>query len=108
MVRNLCIDRLRVRGRSADDEKALENKYEEPDHEADHREGAGLAMKIIDMMKEPYKSAIILRDIEGYSYEEAAGILEMNIVALRTVISRARRMVREEMEKIYSYGTGRV
>ncbi|MCK7529999.1 MAG: hypothetical protein MZV63_02535 [Marinilabiliales bacterium] len=57
-------------------------------------------------MKEPYRSAVILRDMEGYSYEETAEIMQTSINALRTVISRARKNIREEMERIYSYGTG--
>ena len=49
---------------------------------------------------------VILRDVEGYSYEEAAEVLETNINSLRTTLSRARKYVREELNRIYSYGTG--
>ncbi|MCA1742076.1 MAG: hypothetical protein LC630_06380, partial [Bacteroidales bacterium] len=62
---------------------------------------------IVTRMKEPYRSAVILRDMEGYSYEETAEIMQTNINALRTVLSRARKSIREEMERIYSYGTGK-
>jgi RNA polymerase sigma-70 factor (ECF subfamily) len=58
-------------------------------------------------MKEPYRSAVILRDIEGYSYEEAAEVMKTSVGALRTVLSRARKSIREEMERIYNYGTGK-
>jgi DNA-directed RNA polymerase specialized sigma24 family protein len=44
--------------------------------------------------------------MEGYSYEETAEALNSNVTAIRTVISRARKQIREEMEKIYRYGTG--
>jgi len=62
---------------------------------------------IVSRMKEPGRSAVILRDIEGYSYEETAEALGMNVTALRTLMSRARKQIREEMEMIYSYGTGK-
>ena len=58
-------------------------------------------------MKEPGRSAVIMRDIEGYSYEETAEAMGMNVIALRTVMSRARKLIREEMERIYGYGTGK-
>jgi RNA polymerase sigma-70 factor (ECF subfamily) len=57
-------------------------------------------------MKEPYRSAVILRDIEGYSYEEAAETMQTSVGSLRTILSRARKSIREEMERIYNYGTG--
>ena len=69
-------------------------------------EASVLALKIIQKMDEPYRSVVILRDVEGYSYEEAAEVLETNVNALRTALSRARKYVREELNRIYSYGTG--
>jgi len=57
-------------------------------------------------MKEPYRSAVILKDMEGYSYEEAAEAMQTNINALRTILSRARKNIREDMERLYNYGTG--
>ena len=72
---------------------------------SDDREAARMINRIVSMMKEPYRSAVILRDIEGYSYEEAAESMQTSVNSLRTVLSRARRMIREEMKRIYSHGT---
>jgi len=58
-------------------------------------------------MKEPGRSAVIMRDVEGYSYEETAEAMGMNVTALRTLMSRARKQVRDEMVRIYGYGTGK-
>lgn len=44
--------------------------------------------------------------MEGYSYEETAEAMGTSVIALRTLISRVRKQIREEMEKIYRYGTG--
>jgi len=73
---------------------------------SESEEASALALKIIQEMDEPYRSAVMLRDVEGYSYEEAAEVLETNVNALRTSLSRARKYVREELNRIYSYGTG--
>jgi RNA polymerase sigma-70 factor (ECF subfamily) len=73
---------------------------------SDGSEAAALISGIVERMKEPYRSAVIMRDIEGYSYEEAAEAMETSVGTLRTVLSRARKSIREEMERIYNYGTG--
>jgi RNA polymerase sigma-70 factor (ECF subfamily) len=110
MTRNMCIDRLRrnkkLRLEEAEPLEAAEVSVHGGSNFDDSREASVLVVKIIDRLGEPYKSAVILRDVEGYSYEEAAEVLGTNVNALRTTLSRARKYVREELEKIYSYGTG--
>lgn len=111
VTRNSCIDLLRRRRRIWHEEIKSTSVFpdagtDEPG-QSDSREAAELINSIVSRMKEPYRSAVILRDIEGYSYEEAAEVMETNVNALRTVLSRARRSIRDELEKIYSYGTGK-
>jgi RNA polymerase sigma-70 factor (ECF subfamily) len=74
---------------------------------SDNTEAVQMIGTIVSRMKEPYRSAVILRDMEGYSYDETAEIMQTNVNALRTVLSRGRKSIREEMERNYSYGTGR-
>ncbi len=109
VTRNCCIDMLRRKRKIT--LEAMENATEtdiiergETD-DSDNREAAELINKIVSRMKEPYRSAVILRDIEGYSYEEAAESMQTSINNLRTILSRARRAVREEMKKIYRHGS---
>jgi RNA polymerase sigma factor (sigma-70 family) len=111
VTRNCCIDLLRRRKRIWYDEISEVTTLTESDADdissSDSREAAQLVKGIVSRMKEPYRSAVILRDIEGYSYEEAAEVMQTSVNNLRTVLSRARKSVREEIEKIYSYGTGK-
>lgn len=110
MIRNACIDLLRRKRRIRLEE--LSDKILMPENGAgivranDEREAVRMIGSIVSCMKEPYRSAVILRDMEGYSYEETAEVMQTNINALRTVLSRARKSIREEMERRYSYGTG--
>jgi RNA polymerase sigma factor (sigma-70 family) len=110
VTRNYCIDLLRRRKMILMDEISEMNTVIEADHDLsgtdDSNEAASLVTVIVGRMKDPYRSAVILRDMEGYSYEEAAGIMKTTVGALRTILSRARKSIREEMEKIYNYGTG--
>lgn len=111
VTRNSCIDMLRrkrrIRLEEISDAVMMPETGAGLSHSSDNREAAGMIGTIVSRMKEPYRSAVILRDMEGYSYEETAEIMQTKINALRTVLSRARRSIREEMERIYSYGTGK-
>jgi RNA polymerase sigma-70 factor (ECF subfamily) len=46
-----------------------------------------------------------LREIEEYEFSEIAQVLEMNETAVRVALSRARKTLREKIEKIHNYGT---
>lgn len=111
VTRNSCIDMLRKRRRIRLEE--ISDGVMMPETGSgladisDNLEAVKMIGVIVSRMKEPYRSAVILRDMEGYSYEETAEIMQTNINALRTVLSRARKSIREEMERIYSYGTGK-
>ena len=107
VTRNCCIDILRKRKKIMFEgiEQAEATVKIESDGNSDDREAAQLINRIVSRMKEPYRSAVILRDIEGYSYEEAAESLQTSVNTMRTVLSRARKIVREEMKRIYSHGT---
>jgi len=109
VTRNLCIDilRKRMRLRLGNPEEAESIASGETDIIGDHerRETAGIITLIINRMNEPARSAVIMRDLEGYSYEETAEAMGTNVAALRTMISRARKQIRDEMIRVYGYGT---
>jgi len=111
VTRNSCIDMLRKRQRirieDIGDAVMMPDRVTDQESNTDNVEAVEMIGAIVSRMKEPYRSAVILRDMEGYSYEETAEIMQTSINALRTVISRARKNIREEMERIYSYGTGK-
>jgi hypothetical protein len=44
------------------------------------------------------RSALVMRELEGRSYAEIAAIMEMSVSAVETVIFRARRALREQLE----------
>jgi RNA polymerase sigma-70 factor (ECF subfamily) len=47
-----------------------------------------------------------MRDIEEMEFEEIGKVLEMNEQAIRTALSRARKVIREKMIKTHHYGIG--
>ena len=49
----------------------------------------------IGRLNEPFRSAVVLVDVEGQSYEEAAEILEVPIGTVRSRLFRGRRQLQE-------------
>src|SRR5438045_4031395 len=45
------------------------------------------------------RSALVMRELEGRSYAEIAGILGLSVSAVETLIFRARRALREQLEE---------
>lgn len=46
-------------------------------------------------LPEDMRAAIVLRDIQGYSYDEIADILSVNVGTIKSRISRGREKLRE-------------
>jgi len=44
----------------------------------------------LQMLEEPFRSVIVLRDIQGYSYEEIAQMLHCRVGTVKSRINRAR------------------
>jgi RNA polymerase sigma-70 factor (ECF subfamily) len=69
----------------------------EPDAQAHAREiGAALSCAIATLPPE-FREALILRDVEGLSAEEAAGIIGIEVGALKSRLHRARAQLRSEL-----------
>jgi len=45
-----------------------------------------------------YRETVVLRDIEGFSYEEIALMLEINIGTVKSRLSRGREELRRKLE----------
>jgi RNA polymerase sigma-70 factor (ECF subfamily) len=106
ITRNLCLDHLRRRKVNLDAMKAEQLKQnsfpETPSENLEKRENAELVHRLISALPEPQRSLVHLRHLEGKEYEEIAEMVNMNVNAIRVSISRARKQMREMIEKQYS------
>lgn len=57
--------------------------------------------KAISTLPEKYRVPIVLRDIEGKSYDEVAGILELGLGTTKSRISRARGLLKEKLKHYF-------
>jgi len=106
ITRNLCLDHLRRRKVNHDAMKAEQLKQdsypETPSEKLEEKENAELVHRLISALPEPQRSLVHLRHLEGKEYEEIAEMVNMNVNAIRVSISRARKQMREIVEKQYS------
>jgi RNA polymerase sigma-70 factor (ECF subfamily) len=61
----------------------------------------------IDDLAEPFRSAVILVDVEDLSYEAAAEVMEVPIGTVRSRLFRGRRLLQEKLASLAAeYGLG--
>ncbi|MFC6878038.1 RNA polymerase sigma factor [Flavobacterium myungsuense] len=106
ITKNYCLDQLKskragnlkmVHTNFIENQPGLDKKVEDSD-------SIHWVEKIIDQLPEQQRLIVQLRDIEQYEFEEIATIVEMNEIAVRVALSRARKTIREFMIKTHNYG----
>ena len=75
----------------------LESTEEAPDERLESIELAGRLEESIGKLREEYRTAILLRHVEGRAYEEIAEIMDIPLGTVKTYIFRARRQLREDL-----------
>ena len=80
---------------TADKELSSKIVVEQHDNELQELLAAGLKT-----LPEKYRIAIILKDVDGLSYEEIAEIMECEIGTVKSRLSRARAMLRKVLEPL--------
>jgi RNA polymerase sigma-70 factor, ECF subfamily len=71
-----------------------------PEEETLNRELGAQIETAIDALRPEYRAAILLRHVEGRSYEEVAEILELPLGTVKTYIHRGRLELRELLEGV--------
>jgi RNA polymerase sigma-70 factor (ECF subfamily) len=68
----------------------------EQDTLANERERA--LKKALSSLRRVYREAVILRDIEGFAYEEIAATLEISVGTVKSRLARGRQELRRKLE----------
>jgi RNA polymerase sigma-70 factor (ECF subfamily) len=94
-----CIDRLRKRRGaqvSIDDNPVLQNLEEEsprPEESVLDQEQAHELQTLLDQLEPAYRTPLILRYWEEYSYEQIAEVMGLTVAAVKSRLFRARKQV---------------
>jgi RNA polymerase sigma-70 factor, ECF subfamily len=106
MVKNYCIDQIRKKKHlvqaNLEGLNIVNTGSTSPSELLENKESGDILYRIIYALPAIYRDAVIMRDIDGQSYEEIVEKTEQNINTLRVTLSRARKMIREEFNK-YQY-----
>src|SRR5690606_20298951 len=107
---NVCLDALRrkknrpepvleqpLATESGDVEKELVSPDLGPDHQVEMAESLEIIRKEIAQLQEPFRTAIILRDLQDLSYEEIAEVLNVSQGTVKSRLHRARAMLRKRL-----------
>jgi RNA polymerase sigma-70 factor (ECF subfamily) len=96
------------RGSSDDDDQRGDWQRTIPDHSTNPEELlAGKQMQrivqdAINELEPDHKAIVLLRDIEGFSYDEIAKILDLPEGTTKSRLHRARMVVKEKLKKVLS------
>jgi len=103
IAHNLAIDLLRKKKpRGADDEemeRAVDTKTLKPEDVYEHRVQSNQIKDCIQALDEKYREVLLLRYQEEMSYEKIAEILELPLSTVETRIFRAKKMLREKLDR---------
>ena len=114
---NTCLDELRRKknSQSASLDNLLEMGWSPtddsnaPEKQAMRSELRRNLNRAIQELPEEMRAAVVLRDIQGFSYDEIARMLEINVGTIKSRISRGREKLREKLkENAELFDTGNV
>ncbi len=111
IVMNVCLDELRKRKNeryvplestiqtdSGEIHMEICSDMETPEVVYERIEQGELIKKAINELSDDYKSVIVLRDIQGFSYEEISEVLRCSLGTVKSRINRARTMLRNRLK----------
>jgi RNA polymerase sigma-70 factor (ECF subfamily) len=100
VIRNGCLDRIRQRKPSEALGDWQASSAEGPHQGAEHSELGQRLQCSINKLGEPYRSLVVLRDVQQNSYEEVAATLELSLSQVKVYLHRARKQLREELAEV--------
>jgi len=80
--------------------ESLPDRSPRPDN---HARGAQIAERLqeaLDELSDDQKAVVILRDIEGLSYDQIAGMLDINIGTVKSRLARGRANLQERLKDL--------
>ncbi len=94
----VSIDSTDVDGRPTLVAALKANSSSDPEQETLARERESALRTALGSVRQVYREAVVLRDIEGFSYEEIAATLEISIGTVKSRLARGRQELRRKLE----------
>lgn len=117
ITHNICLDMLRKRKRSLAHETDLVKKDQDgqeaevqiidakpqPEEQLMSKQVQKEMQNAIAELKENYRIVLVMRDIEGMSYDDIAAVLEISAGTVKSRLNRARENLRKIIAKKYQH-----
>jgi len=100
VTRNGCLDRLRRRKPETELTEVSAIEQHGPQAGAEQGELGRFLQAAIQRLKEPYRTLVVLRDIQQHSYDEVAGATELTLSQVKVYLHRARKQLREQLAEV--------
>jgi RNA polymerase sigma-70 factor (ECF subfamily) len=78
----------------------VESAEERPDAFVENRELGTQIEQAIGLLRPEYRTVILLRHVEGYSYEEIAEAMELPLGTVKTYLHRARNELKDHLAEV--------
>jgi RNA polymerase sigma factor (sigma-70 family) len=98
IAHNVCRQRFRQAQRRPQESPFFEDAAEAAVPESDERYSAEDIQRALGQLAFNQRAALVMRELEGRSYAEIAEIMGITLAAVETVLFRARRALREQLE----------
>ncbi len=92
-------------GRSDDDqaaglvERIRSKDQSDPSEQAEHRERGEQVVAALGRLDPEYRAVLVMRDIEGFDYQQMADVLGLPLGTLKSRLFRARLAMRDELKE---------
>ena len=99
-AREISMEPLENTGAQGSDlamQEALVDEAESPFESAAHEEVRARVEEELRKIPEPYRSTVILRDLEEMSYEEIAEVLDVSLGTVKSRLTRGREALRKRL-----------
>jgi len=97
--RLVSIDALRE-GTDPPLSETLVDPHADPEQRAIAREEERLLTEALGRIRPVFRVALLLRDVEGLSYEEIADALQISLGTVKSRIARGRELLRQEVQRL--------
>ncbi|MEZ5471188.1 MAG: RNA polymerase sigma factor [Marinicella sp.] len=105
VARNQCLDILRRRKHAVEYQIAKAVGSDVAQSASDYvlnEELSGEIGKAINQLDEPYKSLLVMREVNGLSYQVLADAMDLSLSQTKVYLHRARKQIKENLEEMYA------
>lgn len=107
VARNASVDALRRRStyrRAVTGDQDLVDRARGdapgPARDAENSNFRALLEQALDQLAEPYRSLVILRELQDLTYQDIADTLELPLTTVKVYLHRARQMLRNQLAEV--------